>query len=665
MKKILVLAAAVMGATFCTNLSTINLPAQAEPIIELSAPRIQAPKVISGEGATIKPKRTTPTPSTTATTKNKAKTKSITKIKKRVHFKPKPILVNYDKVSQLIEYGYYDDADSILKGAINRNSKDIKAQALWAVSLAKQYKLDPAQSKLNVLLKEYPNNSNLHYAQGIVYFKRTTSSNMAYRNHSEQLLNDALKEFTKATDLDKTNAEAYNASGVTSLALGKPKDARDYFQKALNADNTYSTAIDNLGTMDYLDGKYSDAEKKYKQALVYNTQNTTAMYHLAQVAMQKQDYVSALTYLNNALAINPNSPAIYNLMGKAYRAQGNEPAAITAFKKSLAVKSEFALSYFDLAEIYEKRGDGEFAIEQLKTALTLDPDYNDAKLKIADISLSNGNYTQAIAYYAQLVGVDSYNVPALKGLANSYFGQAQVTSNRALLCSNKDLYTALDYINKAISANNAANVQDLELHLAKLKLTKMTNQPELSQAVLQKIIQSPNNDLTSAVTKGEAYLTLNDYKNAQNSFDTAIKLSTNPQNDLYLSEIFIYHKQYASAQKVLQKILKSDVQNQQALNDLGYIQKCKKYADNYFKSAQNFIKEKNLSAAMEYLSHSIAIDPNNPQAHLLLAQLYEKQKNNQDAIANYRAYLGLQPNIANTAYAKTIEKKIKKLNNRL
>ena len=627
----------------------------AEPIVELAAPRSTTPKIIQDDGSGVIPNVTTEENKTP-----KCDTKKQTGKKARKHLRKKPpqIKVDYDKVSKLIEYNYFDYADKILEDAIDRNPKDIKARALWVVSLAKQCKLDPAQAELDVLLRKHPDNSNLHYAQGVVYYQRTTSSNMLYRSNSQKLICDAQKEFKKAIDLDKTNARAYNAMGVISLNLGNTKEAQDYFKKSLDADKTYSLAIDNLGTMDLRSGKLDDAEKKFKQSLTYNTQNTTAMYHLAQIAIQKGDYSNALIYLNNALAIYNNSPAIYNLMGKAYKAQGNEAAAINSFKKSLSTKPEFILSYFDLADIYERRGDEEFAIEQLKTALTIDPEYSDAKLKIADISLSNGKYEQSIDFYAQLVGVDGYNDAACIGLANAYYAQAQIASSKSLLGSNQDLYNALDCINKAISVNGG----NLELHLAKLKLTKLTNQPEQSQIALQKIIQSPATDLINTVMKGEAYLTLKDYKNAEKTFDSSINLSNNTKDDMYLSEIFTYYKQYNSAEKTLQKVLKQDAKNPQALSDLDYIQKCKKYANNDFKTAQAFVKSKNYPAAMEYLSRSLAINPNNGQAQLLSAQLFESQKNYPDALAAYKAYLGLEPNSSN---AKAIEKKIKTLGNRL
>lgn len=645
MKKFLFLLVVI-----CSSLSL----AFADPIMELAAPRLETPHAISGAGTAEASKPAQPS------VKTKAKGKKIKgrnlkrKIRKQ---KPKVVKLDYNKLSKYVEYGYYDEADRILASAIDRNPKDIQAQSLYVISLAKQFKLDPAQDRLNYLLKKYPDNANLHYAQGLVYYQQSSSSNMFYRSNIKNLLNNAQKEFKKAVALDKNNAGAYNALGVVSIKLNNPKDAKNYFQKALVADNTYSMALDNLGTIDYTNGKIDDAQKKFKSALDYNSQNTTAMYHLAQIAFRKGDYKTVLNYLNDALFLNQNSPAIYNLMGKAYAAQGNEAAAINAFKKSLSVRPEFTLSYLDLAEIYEKRGDNDFAIEQLKTAVSIEPDFYDAILKIADISLLNGNYKQAISFYSQLVGVDGYNDNALKGLGNSYFGQAQVCANKSEFGSNKDLFKALNYISKAVAANN----KDLEMHLAKLKLEQITNQPEQTKITLNKIINSPDEDLMSMVVKGEAYITLNDYKNAQKSFDKAVQLSKNEQDNLYLSEILIYHKQYDSAQKVLSNILKSDPNNQEALSSLDYIQKSKKSADNYFSSAQKFINSRNTSMAMEYLSRSLAFNPNNAQAHFLLAQIYEKKKDYPGAVANYNAYLSLQPNSFN---AKRIKRKVKKLDNK-
>ncbi len=635
------------------------LSAFAEPIIELAAPRIK-PRFVDDSSSSY-PKQIDKTPNANnakSTSKVSAAKKTGTYSKRKKKLKKKPVIkVDYNKVSKMIEYGYYDDADAILYNAIKINPKDINAYSLLVVSLAKQNKLDPAQSKIDNLIEKYPKNSNIHYAQGIVYYQRTTSSNMEYITNSQKLVNDSLNEFKKAIELDSNNARAYNAAGVISLKLEKYDDATNYFKKAITIDPSYSTALDNIGTLDFINAKYSEAESKFKDALKYNSKNSTAMYHLAQISMQKNDYNSAITYLNNALSINPSSYAIYNLLGRAYTAQGNISAAINSFKKSVSIKPEFTLSYIDLADIYEQRGDNEFAIVQLKTALSVDADNNILKMKLANLLLDSGKYQYAIDIYSTLINSDEYKDSALKGLACAYFCQAKSNINKSV-GSKKGAFEAINYINMAIKINP----NDLDLHLAKLRLSQYLGLPKDTQIELNKIINSPNDDMSSLLTKGEAYLVLSDYKNAAKSFESAIKLSESNQDNLYLSEILLFNKQYDTAKILLDKILQNDPDNIQAKSGMNYIKKQKDNANIYYNSAVIFIKQNNRSSAIEYLVKSVSSNPNFANAHLLLAQQYDKNKDYCNALNSYKAYVSLVP--ANININK-IEKRIKQLDKKL
>jgi tetratricopeptide (TPR) repeat protein len=581
----------------------------------------------------------------------------IQKIKKKKYYykkaKQKPI-----KVEKLLEYNRLNEAEKILRSKLEKNPKDIEARGLWLTLLAKQLSLDPAQTQLNKYLASNPKHAEFHYAQGIVYFKRTTSSNMVYITNKDKLLNDALHQFETAIELNTKDARYQNAAGVIKLNQGKIEEAKKYFEQAIKLDKTYSTALDNLGTIYYTKGNLEKAEQLYEKSLSYNTSNPTAMYHVAQVAYLQEDFAEAITQLNNALSINPNFYPALNLIGKIYEKQGNEAAAINAFKKSVMVKPEFPHPYLNLAQIYERRGDAEFAIEQLKTSLSVNPDFYPAKLKVADISLANAKYNQAIKNYKSLIGIKGFNEEALKGLANAYFGQAQIYSTKALTTgSNQDYFKALSNINRAIALGN----DDLELHLAKLKLERITNQPKDSNETLELIINRSGEDLVLLVVKGEAYLAMNDYENAKQTYNKAAQATKTLEEDLYLAEIFIYHKQYENAKVVLLNILLNEPENQQAITDLEYIKLCQKQAELYLNSAKFYLKAKNNTLATNYLSRSLALDPSNAEAHLLLAKLYEKQKRYAGAIKNYRAYIALNKNPKNKKSIEKAEKKIKNL----
>ena len=305
---------------------------------------------------------------------------------------------NYVDISRLIEYNNYEDADKRLKEILSKNPNDIDAKSLQLISQAKQYKLAPAQSELDKLLKKYPNKPELHYAQGMVYLMRETSSDIEYIKNIRNLSNAAIKEFMTAVDLDPTYFQAYNAMGVATLKLGNKKDAQDLFKMSLKYNPNYAPAYDNLGNVAMLDGDLDQAEKYYLQSIKCNSHNPTSMYHMGQVEARRGDYTKALTWLNHSLHINPNSSPGWNLQGELYLKQGNQAAAINSFKKAIYVKPENSRPYINLAGVYERRSDHEFAMEELKTAIILNPNYKEGILRVANMSLETKKYQQALEY---------------------------------------------------------------------------------------------------------------------------------------------------------------------------------------------------------------------------------------------------------------------------
>ena len=100
--------------------------------------------------------------------------------------------------------------------------------------------------------------------------------------------------------------------------------------------------------------------------------------------------------------------------------------------------------------------------------------------------------------------------------------QAKKSVDKGLLGTNQELFDAYNYVNQAI----ALNPNDLELHLAKLKLADITGQNEQKNEVLNYIINSPSMSLRSIVAKGEAYLALNQNREARSMFDMADNIAT-------------------------------------------------------------------------------------------------------------------------------------------
>ena len=180
------------------------------------------------------------------------------------------IAKTYNDIDKMIDYGNYAAADRLLNDLLKKNPNDISARSLYIISLVKQDKFDVAQSQLNKYLPKFSKNANLHYAQGVLLVKRQASSDMEYREKSEELLKRAQNEFNTALIINPRYYQAYNALGVIELNTGNWNKARQYFGRALEVDQNYATAIDNLGTVDYLQGNHDLAQKRFMKAISLN-----------------------------------------------------------------------------------------------------------------------------------------------------------------------------------------------------------------------------------------------------------------------------------------------------------------------------------------------------------------------------------------------------------
>lgn len=545
----------------------------------------------------------------------------------------------YPEIAKLIEYNHCNEADKKIQELLNSKPNDVNLLALKSVSMAKQHKLEPAQFELDKLIKRAPNNPVVHYAQGYVYMQRQTASDVDYIKTTRGLINSAIKEFVTAVTLDKNYFQAYNAMGVATLKLGNKNDAMELFQTALKVNPGFANAYDNVGVVEMMNGNLDSAEQNFMKAMKFNTHNPTAWYHMSQVETRRGNYSKALTWVNHSLHVNPNSSPALTLQGELYLKQGNQAAAINSFKKAQIVKPENIRPYLNLATIYENRADEEFAMEQLKTSLAINPNNAESKLRIANMALHIRKYDQALDYYTKLVGDANFNDDAIIGLANTYYEMAKERGENNGITTNREIYLAYDYINKAIEKCP----EDLELHLAKLKLARLIHQDPLSRDSLNYIVQSAGNNLMDNVIKGEAYLALGREKDAVYTFENAVNFSNSVEDDLYLGEILVHNKQFRTARTALQKALMKDPDNVIAKNGIDYINLCEIKSNEFFDIAQRQYQQNNYASAIEYCNRAIDFYHNSPQIAKLKAMSYEKELNYRGAVKYYQQYLAMSP----------------------
>ena len=565
----------------------------------------------------------------------------------------------FERIDNLVDAGNFREAESTVQNLLNQDPKNVKARAALANIYSEQYKIDAAFRELKKAMEIDPNSSDVHNALGVAYYHKTTSSNMEVRNKIPEYYEKALKEFNKAISLNADDSKAYNNAGKIYREMGRLDKAEESFRKAVAVSPNYSEAVMNLGTILYQKNQLDEAASKYYRAIELNKKNSSAYYYLGETLVAKGEYSKAINYLNTSLYLFSNSAPVHNMLGKAYEFQGNEAAAISEYKKATLIKPEYPEPYLSIANIYELRNDNELAISELKNAIAINPDFLEGRLKIADISLRTNDTEQAIKNYKAVMNDPTYSNYALKGLSKAYFVRAQQINDNANFVSDSEYVEVENALKQAIQYNP----EDLQLYLALLRMSRLTNQGQLSRSYLNTIVQNPANKPINSVIKGEAYLAYRKYKDAQKEFESALSFVNEKTDILYIGEILMLDGQYEVAKNAFSRVLSTDPDNAQAKKALDNIRQNEDMAMAKYNIAKGFYDEGQKTSAIETLRECLVLNPNLKQAHLLLAKAFEKEGYLFNSQEHYMAYINLIPAYGKEYYS--IQKKVESLDNKM
>lgn len=556
---------------------------------------------------------------------------------------------------QLIESGNLNAAESYYK---NLSGADGKV-GLGNVYSAK-YQLGAAEKQFRSVLRSNPKHPGAHNGLGMVYYRMTTASNQDIRTKIPEYYEKAISEFKSALAYAPNYPDAHNNLGKIYQEQGRLEDAQREFQTAVNLDPNNGSAIVNLGTVYFTKGEIDTAIDQYKDALRLNSKDSTAHYRLGEAYVAQGKYGDAIKSLQTSLYQYPNSAPVHDKLGEAYQLQGNEAAAINEYRKSINIKPEYTVAYLKLSDVFEQRGDDEFAISELRSAVNVNPDFTEGKLKIAEISTNIDKEEQAIKLYQEILNSDPNNVEALKGISKAYFFKAQKDSMGGFVASPGDFVNAEQALRKAV----AAQPNDLELHLALLRISELAGKSDAAEQELNAIVSKPASTPADGVVRGEALFALRRYKEGNDEFLKSLNYSTDIKDVLLLGDIYTVNGNLDLAKAAYSKALSIDANNVKASKALDRVKKLDEESKVEYRSAMGFFGEGQKIAAIDGLRKALAINSIDPMSRFQLAEAYNKESFFQNALDEYKAYLQLANN-SDPKTIKKVEKNVTKLTDKI
>ena len=223
------------------------------------------------------------------------------------------------------------------------------------------------------------------------YFRR------GFRASSEGHTQEAVKEYSKAIELDPSFASAYHNRGILYNNLGEQQKALDDYNKAIELDPSYAYAYNGRGNV-YSDlGEQQKALDDYNKAIELDPSFAYAYNGRGNVYSDLGEQQKALEDYNKAIELDPSFANAYNGRGIIYYDLGEQQKALEDYNKAIELDLNYKFAYRNRGLLYSKLGNLEAAVKDYTQAIQLDPKYKNTYLSRADAYSALGQESLAEA----------------------------------------------------------------------------------------------------------------------------------------------------------------------------------------------------------------------------------------------------------------------------
>ena len=381
-------------------------------------------------------------------------------------------------------------------------------------------------------------------------------------------------------------------------------------------------------------------------------------------------YPEAAAKLEKLLPRVPESFEIHELLGLVYAAQSEDKRARDHLEAAVRLKPASASAHTNFGNVLVHRGELDLAEQQFKKAIALSPQDYEANHNLGELFARMNNITEAIPYLqkAQQLNPGSYDNGYDLSFAYSLTGRLsearQMIHDLVKLKNSAELHNLLaqveekdgNFVAAANEFETAAHLDPTESNIfdwASELLVHRTLEPAIE--VFRQGTERYANSSRMAIGLGLAYYSLGKYDDAVKSLLHAADLDpSDPRGYPFLSRAF--DSSPSQANEVIERFRRFT--ELQPTNGRAFYY----YALSLWKSKRERDTNLDVSQIEFLLKKSIALEPDLPEAHLQLANLYSDQKKYAESIPEYLRARELNPDLADVhyrlaqAYVRTGEK---------
>lgn len=388
--------------------------------------------------------------------------------------------------------GQTDSAIAELTIANGLDTKSSQAGTLLVLTELRARHFDKALAGASALETRLPQDAAVQDLKGGVYMSMGDNAR-------------ARASFERALTLQPTYFPA--AANLAQLAMreNKPDVAKQGLLAFLAKDKKNTEAFNALAALSAAQGLMPEATKWLEQSQAENAEDVAPAMTLAMHYLRMGEPQKALTLARKYQVAHPTSPEVLDVLGQANLANHDPAAALDAFSKLVGMLPKAPLPLYRQAVAHAAIENPVAAAEDLKRAVALQSDYLDAQLAQIELAVQ-ANQQAAALVIARTIA---------RQRPNQSVGFA---TEADLLMAQQQPGPALQAYEKAFNAEPTAPVL-IRMH----GLLKQAGRQKEADARLAQWDKVRPNDVQVGMYLGESALAAKDYPTAIRQFNDILK----------------------------------------------------------------------------------------------------------------------------------------------
>ena len=214
-------------------------------------------------------------------------------------------------------------------------------------------------------------------------------------------LEEAIKEFRRAVEIDPAFVEAQSNLGYFLARQGSSQEAIVHLHRALEVEPGFVNAHNTLGNILADRGALDEAVEHFRKALQTNPQSAMTHYNLGRALAKRGDAKGAIAQYRQALEIDPSDVDVHNNLGLLLLSLDNVDQAVEQFGEALRINPNYAKAYFNLGKALAQENRLDSAVQNFQQAIRLQPEVAEIHENLARALARQGKRTEALQEYQE------------------------------------------------------------------------------------------------------------------------------------------------------------------------------------------------------------------------------------------------------------------------